>query len=202
MSAVRSILKSPYFLWLLLSLPALSIAWQAATSADARVLHFLLHPTGEWSARLLIVSLMATPLMLLTKGAAWTRWLVRTRRYFGVAAFGYALLHVVFYVWTESFDRILAEATHLDMFAGWVAFVVFMPLAATSFDAAVRAMGTRWKAMQRWVYLAAVATLLHWAALHNWNEPWGAVVQFAPLAMLSVYRVWWVWLRPRAPQAA
>jgi sulfoxide reductase heme-binding subunit YedZ len=158
--------------------------------------HFPLHPTGEWSAWPLIVSLTATPLMLLSVGEIVGEP-VRTRRCFGEAAFGYALLHVVFHVWTESLDRILAEATQLDMCAGWIAFPVFLPPAATSFDVAVRALGPRWKSLQRWVYPAAVAMLLHWAALHNWREPLSALVQFAPLAASSLCRVWWVWLHPR-----
>jgi methionine sulfoxide reductase heme-binding subunit len=202
MSKARTVLKSPYFLWLLLSLPAAGMLWQAAIADSDRVLHSLLHPTGEWAARLLIVGLMATPLMYLFKGAGWTRWLVKARRYLGVAAFGYATLHTGFYLFTEPLSRVLVEATSLDMAAGWLAFAVFLPLAATSFDAAVRSLGTWWKPLQRWVYVAAVATLVHWAALHGWRDPIPALVQFAPLALLEAYRVWWVWLRPRHALAA
>jgi methionine sulfoxide reductase heme-binding subunit len=192
---------SPYTLWLILSLPALGMAYELATSDNDRLLHILLHPSGETSARLLIVSLMATPLMLLFKGRFGSRWLVRNRRYLGVAAFGYAALHTLFYVLSEPLDRILAEATDLEIWTGWVAFAIFVPLAATSFDAAVRRMGTAWKPLQRWVYAAAVLTLIHWASLHDWRSPEAAIVHFAPLAALTVYRLWWVYLRHRPEQA-
>jgi sulfoxide reductase heme-binding subunit YedZ len=202
MTRLRPVLNSPYLLWFLLSLPAAGILWQAATADSARVLHGLLHPTGEWAARLLIVSLMATPLTYLFRGRPWTRWLVKSRRYLGVAAFGYAALHTAFYLWTEPLSRVLEEATNLDMATGWLAFLIFLPLAATSFDAAVRRLGTWWKPLQRWAYAAAVATLIHWAALHGWRNPMPALVQFAPLALLEAHRVWWVWLRPRPAPVA
>ena len=59
---------SPYWLWALLSVPAALMLNGALTSDDARILHKLLHPTGETSARLLIITMMATPLTLLFKG--------------------------------------------------------------------------------------------------------------------------------------
>ena len=165
-------------------------------------MHYLLHPTGETSARLLIISMMATPLMMLLKGRWGSRWLVRNRRYLGVAAFAYAALHTMFYLMSEPLARVLAEATDLEIWTGWVAFAVFIPLASTSFDYAVRRMGTAWKSLQRWVYAAAVLTLIHWASLHGWRSPEAAIVHFAPLAALTLYRVWWVYLRPRTPAAA
>lgn len=192
---------SPYWLWVLLAIPALGMT-TALFGEDARAFHQLLHPTGEFSARFMIISMLATPLLYLTKGAGWARWLKANRRYFGVAAFFYAALHTYVYLVDKgSIDRILTEATHLDMFAGWVAMIIFIPLAATSMDYAVRKLGRWWKPLQRWTYVAAVATLLHWAALHNWNGWPPAVVHFAPLAVLTLYRLWWVYLRPRPSSA-
>lgn len=192
---------SPYWLWVLLAIPALGMT-TALFGEDARAFHQLLHPTGEFSARFMIISMLATPLLYLTKGAGWARWLKANRRYFGVAAFFYAALHTYVYLVDKgSIDRILTEATHLDMFAGWVAMIVFIPLAATSMDYAVRKLGRWWKPLQRGTYVAAVATLLHWAALHNWNGWPPAVVHFAPLAVLTLYRLWWVYLRPRPSSA-
>lgn len=192
---------SHYWLWVLLAIPALGMT-TALFGEDARAFHQLLHPTGEFSARFMIISMLATPLLYLTKGAGWARWLKANRRYFGVAAFFYAALHTYVYLVDKgSIDRILTEATHLDMFAGWVAMIIFIPLAATSMDYAVRKLGRWWKPLQRWTYVAAVATLLHLAALHNWNGWPPAVVHFAPLAVLTLYRLWWVYLRPRPSSA-
>ena len=193
---------SPWWLWLLLSVPALEMM-PALLTGEGRAFHGLLHPTGETSARLLIISMMATPLVLLFKGWRGPLWLKKNRRYFGVAAFGYAALHTYVYLVDKgSLDRILSEATRFDIWTGWLAFAIFIPLAATSMDLAVRRLGTAWKPLQRWTYAAAVLTLLHWASLHDWGHPAGALIHFAPLAGLTLYRVWWLYLRPRPTRAA
>ena len=97
---------SPYLLWAVLALPALTmISPFFATNAGA--LRGALHGSGEFAARFLIISLMATPLMMLTKGTrfmGFARWLRANRRYFGVAAFAYAALHVAAYVMGEGLD--------------------------------------------------------------------------------------------------
>ncbi len=193
---------SPYLLWLILALPSVGIAYEAATADSARVYHALLHPTGEFAARFLIIGMMATPLMLLFKGWRGPRWLVRNRRYFGVAAFCYAALHTGFYLLSEPLSRVLSEATEFDIWTGWVAFAIFVPLAMTSTDAMMRALGVWWKPLQRWTYGAAVLTLLHWASLHDWRSPEAAMIHFGPLAALTAYRIWWNWLRPRPTRTA
>jgi sulfoxide reductase heme-binding subunit YedZ len=185
-------------LWLLFSLPALGMAWDFATSANPRIAHILVHPSGEFAARFLIVTLMATPLRMLLPDWRFPRWLVRHRRHFGVAAFGYAALHTVFYLIDRgSLAATVEQLPRFYIWTGWVAFAIMLPLAATSFDAAVRAMGTRWKALQRWTYAAAVLTLLHWASLHHWGSWVPAAVHFAPLAALELWR--FGLRRPRAP---
>jgi sulfoxide reductase heme-binding subunit YedZ len=194
---------SPYWLWALLSVPAATMANGLATSDNPRIVHMLLHPSGEFAARFLIIAMIATPLSMLLRGWRGPRWLVRNRRYFGVAAFGYAALHTIFYVVDEgTLQAMLADATKVDIWTGWFAFAIFLPLAATSMDAAVRAMGPRWKSLQRWTYAAAVLTFLHWASLHNWNHPAAAFIHFAPLAALTAYRLWWNFLRPRPTRGA
>lgn len=193
---------SPYAVWAVLSLPALTML-PALLTETGREFHFLLHPSGEWAARLLILTMAVTPLMYLTRGAGWVRWLKANRRYFGVASAAYAAVHVYVYVVGEgSLAKVLAEATAVDMLAGWAAFAIFLPLAATSRDYAVRKLGTWWKPLQRWTYAAAVLVLLHWASLHGWREPGAALANFAPLMALTLYRLWWVFLRPRPVAAA
>ena len=189
---------SPYWLWGLLTLPPLFWVIEAATSTDPRIIHILLHPTGEWAARLLIITMMITPLMLLLKGWRGPRWLRANRRYFGVAAFGYAALHTVFYLIDKgTITTVIAELPRTDIWTGWIAFVIFIPLALTSMDYFVRIMGTWWKWLQRWTYAAAALTLLHWASLHDWGHPAAAIVHFAPLVGLEVYRIWYWYLRKR-----
>lgn len=193
---------SPYWLWVVLSLPALGFINQAFTSTDPKVFHNLLHPTGEFGARLLIITMIATPLALLLRDWRGPRWLKRNRRYFGVAAFGYAALHlVIYFIDRGTLTKVFGEITHLDIWTGWLAFVIFLPLAATSFDGAVRALGTNWKWVQRWVYAAAVLTLAHWATHDDFKGLAPALVHFGPLAALEAYRIWYWYLRPRKAQA-
>jgi sulfoxide reductase heme-binding subunit YedZ len=192
---------NPYWLWAVLSLPVLGMI-APFFGEETRALRGVILGSGEFAARFMIISMMATPLMLLTKGSGFARWLKGNRRYFGVAAFAYAAVHTLAYVMAEnSLSRILAEASDFDMLMGWLAFAIFIPLAATSMDLAVRKLGTWWKPLQRWTYAAAVLTLLHWAALHNWGSWPPAAVHFVPLAALTVYRLWWVYLRKRPDTA-
>jgi methionine sulfoxide reductase heme-binding subunit len=189
MSAVKSFLNSPYTFWALLSLPALPMIAGLA-SGDAKAIGGLLHPTGEFAARFMIISMMITPLMMLFKGASWPRWLMKRRRYLGVAAFGYALAHTVLYLVDKGAVALSgAEISKLYIWTGWLAFLIFVPLAVTSTDGWVRAMGPRWKVLQRGVYGAAVLTLVHWAALHDWGGVTGALVHFGPLIALEIYRL-------------
>ncbi len=190
---------SPYWLWLVLALPALGMTGQLLGD-NTRALRHLLEPSGEFAARFMIISMMATPLMMLFRGWRGPRWLVKNRRYFGVAAFAYAALHAIIYLLAEPFARVLAEATRFDILTGWLAFAIFLPLAATSMDFAVRKMGTAWKPLQRWVYAAAVLTLLHWGAVRHWGNVGGLAVHFGPLIALSLYWLWRIYLRAR-PQA-
>ena len=189
MGLIQRIVGDHRFLWLILSIPGIGMAAALATSTDPRIAHELLHPTGEFAVRFLIIAMMATPLAMLLKGWRGPRWLVRNRRYFGGAAFGYAAAHTVLYLVDEGLAGAMGEVFKLAIWTGWLAMLVFLPLAVTSNDWAVRRMGRAWKPLQRWVYLAAIATLLHWAALHDWGGVGPALVHFGPLALPSIYRI-------------
>ncbi|MGC1504632.1 MAG: ferric reductase-like transmembrane domain-containing protein [Sulfitobacter sp.] len=190
---LRNVLNSPAFIWTLLALPSVPmilalVSDQPATSGKP-VAEMLLHPTGEFSARFLIIAMILTPMRMLFPASTFWRWMMKRRRYFGVAAFAYAAFHTALYlVDMGSLRAVLGEALALGIWTGWVAFFVFVPLAVTSNDWSVRCMGPAWKTLQRWVYLAAVCTLLHWIFVHNNIGP--ALVHFLPLAGLEAYRLW------------
>ena len=189
MSAIKSILNSPYTFWALLSLPAIPMMI-GLTSGDPEAVGQALHPTGEFAARFMIVSMMITPLMMVFKGARWPRWLMKRRRYLGVAAFSYALAHTVLYLIDEGAVAFTGgEIFKLYIWTGWLAFLIFVPLAVTSTDGWTRALGTRWKTLQRGVYGAGVLTLVHWASLHDWGGATAAFVHFGPLIALEIYRL-------------
>lgn len=198
MTALHRTLNSRAFFWLLLSLPAVPMIADLIFSDDARIIRRLVHPTGDFSARFLILALMATPLTLLLPGWRGPRWLMKRRRYLGVAAFGYAVAHTALYlVAKSSLSAVLEDALRAGIWTGWIAFLIFTPLAVTSTDGWVRRLGPRWKALQRWVYPAAALTLAHWLLVSH--APLGALLHFAPLALLEGYRIWWNLDRRRRP---
>ncbi len=178
--------KYRYLLWTILALPVLPMLYSLLQGGDAGG---LLHPTGEFSARFMIIAMIATPLRMLFPRASLTRWLVANRRAFGVAAFFYAAFHTVAYmIEMGTLQAMLAELTALGIWTGWLAMLVFLPLGFTSNDWSVKALGSTWKTLQRFVYVAAVATLVHWIFIDNDLGP--ALVHFVPLAALETYRIW------------
>jgi sulfoxide reductase heme-binding subunit YedZ len=169
---------------------------------DPKAFHGLLHPTGEVAARFMITGMMASGLMLLFKGRAWPRWLMHHRRDIEVAAFAYAALHVqVYMIDRGTLDRIVDQLPQTRIWTGWLAFLVFVPLAVTSNDAAQRWLHAGWKTMQRAAWPAAVLVLFHWAAMKDWGSWPPALIHFGPLLGLWGYRIWYWYLRDR-PAAA
>jgi sulfoxide reductase heme-binding subunit YedZ len=182
---MRTILnKKPPF-WALLALPAILLVtrwWQGRIDSMD-----MLHPTGEWAARLMIVAIALSPLLSILGPRAWLNWLVVRRRAIGVAAFAYALLHLIFYlIDMGNLDDILAEWLAPGIWTGWAAFALMLPLAVTSNDASMRRLKAGWKRVQRLVYPAAMLTLLHWIWVHNSLS--GALAHFVPLGLLLLAR--------------
>lgn len=202
MSYVKSFLNHPYTFWAILTLPVIPMIAGLA-SGDPKAVHGLLHPTGEFAARFMIIAMMITPLTMLFKGWRGPRWLMKRRRYLGIAAFGYAALHTLLYLTDEGAVAFSGgEISKLYIWTGWIAFLIFVPLAVTSTDGWVRKLGPKWKTLQRLVYGAAVLTLVHWAALHDWGGIGPALVHFGPLAALELYRLWHIIGRRRVRVAA
>jgi sulfoxide reductase heme-binding subunit YedZ len=176
--------KKPTF-WALLCLPAM-LMMRPYVFGDVIAMD-MLHPTGEWSARFMIAAMVLSPLLSLIGPRPWLSWLIQRRRALGVAAFGYATLHLVFYIIDmANLDDILAEFWALGIWTGWAAILLFVPLAVTSNDASMRALKTGWKRLQRLVYPTAVLVLVHWIFIHNNLGP--ALVHFIPLVLLVAAR--------------
>jgi len=182
---LRIILNKKSTFWLLLAIPALLMLRRYA-SGDVIAMD-MLHPTGEWAARLMIFAMVLSPLVSLLGPKPWLNWLVQRRRALGVAAFAYSVLHLIFYVIDMgNLDDILAEFWALGIWTGWAAMLLFVPLAVTSNDASMRKLKAGWKQLQRLVYPAAVLVLVHWIFIHNNLVP--ALVHFVPLALLVAAR--------------
>jgi len=182
---MQAILNSRRLLWALLALPG--VAMLARLGSGRAEIADLLYPSGEVSARLMIVAMSIAPLIAVVGARGWLRWLAARRRAFGVAAFGYALLHLILYVLDmETAGTMLAEFAAPGIWTGWVAFALMIPLALTSNDRAMRQLRATWKVVQRLVYPAALLTLLHWVFVHN--NLAAALAHFVPLAVILLLR--------------
>jgi sulfoxide reductase heme-binding subunit YedZ len=180
-SPIRKLTDNIYLLWMLLALPGVYLVVQ----------RFILHGkvafvplSGEIATYLLIATLMITPLMFLFGPLPWLK---TRRRYLGVASCLYGLLHLGFWLINASMGSLLRSFVRPDIITGWVAMAIMVALALTSTDGMVRKMGPRWKALQRWVYPAAILTLAHW--LTTTDNVTKALLWCAPLILLSIWRV-------------
>jgi sulfoxide reductase heme-binding subunit YedZ len=159
----------------------------AGQDLGAQPLVELTHQTGEWSVRLLFLSLFVSPSRRLFNAPK----MIFMRRTLGVAAFAYALAHVLIYVVDQSFDlgTVAREiAARLYLTIGFAAFLILLALGLTSTDRMVRHMsGPRWSQLHRWVYAATVLSVIHFLMQKKLNifEPtWMAGL----LAWLLLYR--------------
>jgi sulfoxide reductase heme-binding subunit YedZ len=183
---LRRWLNASWLVWLLLALPGFVLTYRYARGVTFYGEY--LHATGELGARLLIAALAVTPLKLMLPAAGWVRWLAQQRRYLGVAAFGYSLLHAAAYLERQAtFAAIAAEAAELALLTGWIALLVMLVLAVTSNDAAVRRLRAGWKRLHRAVYVAAVLTFAHWVLTAF--DPFAAYVHLAILLVLEAIRL-------------
>jgi sulfoxide reductase heme-binding subunit YedZ len=169
MPTLKNIWDHPYTFWTLLSIPAIPMLI-GLSSGDPKTIHQLLHPSGEFAARFMIITMMITPLVMWLKGWRGPRWLMKRRRYLGVATFGYALLHTLFYLLDLGTLALSGnEISKLYIWTGWLAFFIFVPLAITSSDAWVRSLGP-WRGSAHVASLGGLARLgRHWfcaRALH------------------------------------
>lgn len=185
-------------LWGVVVLPLVALVAEGVTGElGANPIEAVEHETGEWTIRFLLASLAVTPLIRVT---GWG-WLIPQRKFLGVTAFVWGMLHFAAYVGLDYFFdwAAIAEdiAKHLWVLAGMTALLAMVPLAATSTRGAVRRLGgARWRRLHQLAYVAAVAACVHyfWAVKEDVGEP---LLASALLAGLFAVR-WW----PRRVNAA
>lgn len=186
MQNLASIAIQRRVLWLVLFAPLALILFRYR--AEHLFYGEVVHLTGEWSIRLMMVAMAATPLMLMFPGRALPRWLLRNRRYFGVASFAYAGLHTAVYAQrTGTVQEVLAESVAPEYLTGWIALLIFLGLAVTSNDASVRWLRNGWKRLHRLVYAAAVLGFAHWVLVAF--DPLPAWLHLGLLGFLETWRV-------------
>jgi sulfoxide reductase heme-binding subunit YedZ len=187
MSKLAKTLNSTYFLWLLLAIPLAFIT--ARYMLGATYYGEYMHASGEFSARLLLVTLAITPLRLLWPKQRWTQWLMQRRRYLGVAAFAYAVPHLFAYLAKlGQMAEVISDGVDPGIWTGWLALLLFLPLAATSNGLSVRALGRNWKVLHRLVYVAAAFTFIHWVLVAF--DPVPGLIHGGILAGLEGYRLY------------
>ena len=171
------------FVWLLYGALANTLG---ANPAEA-----LIRSTGDWTLRFLCITLAVTPLRVLSSQPA----LLRFRRMLGLFAFFYVVLHFLSYAWLDmGFDlQAVVKDIPKRPFAlvGFLGFMLMLPLAATSFNRAIKALGAkRWQTLHKLVYGIVLLGLLHFfwmrAAKNNFAE---VAVYAVVIALLLGWRV-------------
>jgi len=159
----------------------------------ANPIEAITHTTGEWALRALLLCLAVTPARRLG-----LRWIAPLRRTFGLAAFAYAALHFSTWLGLDlglDFEAIAEDLTERPyVIAGFTAFCLMLPLAATSTRAAIRRLGRRWQTLHRMTYAAGIAAILHYAWLVK-ADLTGPIVYGTLLAGLLGMRIYWVTAR-------
>jgi methionine sulfoxide reductase heme-binding subunit len=175
------------------SIPAGQLAYQAYIGdLGVNPIETITRFTGSWSLIFLLTSLAVTPLRRLTG----RNELIKYRRMLGLFAFFYAALHFATYLGLDLFFDFRAIGKDIlkrpYITAGFIGFVLMVPLAITSTAAMIRRLGKRWQKLHRLVYLAAMAGVIHfyWLVKADIRRPaqYGAV-----LALLLGFRLVTKW---------
>ena len=180
------LLNSRPLLWALLAIPGIWLLsrWASGAATYGEVVS----NSGLWAAQLLILTMAVTPLRLLFRRGQWLVWFVRRRRDLGVATFAYACAHTAVYLLRKNdLSLVLDEAIEPWLLVGWLALAIFVALAATSNDAAVRFLRRGWKRLHRLVYLGAILMFVHWVL--SALDPLVAYVHIGVLAALEAVRI-------------
>lgn len=192
---MRKLLMHPLAKPVVFVLCLLPFAWlfygAFTNNLGANPAEYLIRATGDWTLRFLCIVLAVTPLRVLSS----TPQLARFRRMLGLFVYFYGVLHLLSYSWFDmGFDvpdiaKDIAKRPFI--LVGFSAFVLLTPLAATSFNRAIKALGgKRWQMLHKLVYLIAGLGLLHFfwmrAGKNNFTE---VFVYAAIIAVLLGWRV-------------
>lgn len=178
--APRGVIAAKTLVHLLALTPAAILAWQireewltGSGGLGADPVAEIEHRLGLWALRFLMITLAVTPLRQLTGRTV----LLRFRRMLGLYAFAYATLHLLAYLildlrgyWTQVFEEIVKRPY---ITVGFLAWLLLVPLAATSTTAAIRWLGRNWGRLHKAIYLIAALAVLHfwWLVKSDIREP-------------------------------
>lgn len=180
-------------LFLAALLPFAHLLWGAvANTLGPNPAEALIRGSGDWTLRFLCLTLAVTPLR---QASGWHA-LARLRRMLGLFAFFYGLLHFLCYAWLDMGLDLAAIVKDIAkrpfILVGTAALLLMLPLAATSFHRAIRALGAaRWQALHRAVYAIALLALLHFFWMRAGKNDFGEWSVYAAIvAGLLGWRAW------------
>ncbi|MCC9595670.1 MULTISPECIES: sulfite oxidase heme-binding subunit YedZ [unclassified Rubrivivax] len=205
MSAPNQLLASPAakpIVFVLALLPAAWLVWGAvANTLGANPAEALIRATGDWTLRFLCLTLAVTPLRQATGWHA----LARLRRLLGLFTFFYGVVHFLCFAWLDmglDVGAIVQDiAKRPFILVGTAALLTMLPLAATSFNAAIKALGgRRWQLLHRAVYATAGLALLHFFWMRSGKHDYAEVAVYAAiLGGLLLWRLRGAIARSRGP---
>jgi len=180
-------------LFLLCLLPFAWLVFGAFTNGlGANPAEYLIRATGDWTLRFICIVLAVTPLRTLTN----TPQLARFRRMLGLFAYFYVVVHLLSYSWFdmgfEVGDIAKDIAKRPFILVGFSGFLLLTPLAATSFNRAIKALGAkRWQTLHKLVYVIAGLGLLHFFWMRAGKNNFAEVFVYAAIiAVLLGWRLW------------
>ena len=185
-------LTNKVFVFSIATLPFLRLFYLALNDKlTAHPIEFIEHSTGFWSLTILLALLCLTPIRQIFK----LNKQIRLRRMLGLFVFFYAFLHVVTYLWLDydfNYDEIAKDVIkHPRILVGFIAFILLIPLAATSNNASIKRLGAGWVKLHSLVYLVAILAVMHFWMLvkRDIREPLiFAMVLFLFLAVRVYFR--------------
>lgn len=144
--------------------------------------------SGEWGLRFLLITLAVTPMKQIFRQS----WPMRYRRMLGLFAFFYVCVHLSSYIVLDQFfdwGEIWADIVKRPFITiGMTAFVLLIPLAATSNKAMISRLGRNWRRLHRLVYPIAVCAVLHYFWLVKADLYWPTVYAVI-LGLLFAFRL-------------
>lgn len=158
----------------------------------------LIRSLGDWTLRFLCIVLAVTPLRVISGTPA----LARFRRMLGLFAYFYVVMHLLSYSGFDMGFDVAAIARDIAkrpfILVGFSAFVLLTPLAATSFNRAVRALGAkRWQGLHKLVYLVAGLALLHFFWMRAGKNNFAEVFVYASVLGLLLGWRWVYYMKKR-----
>ena len=195
------LLRTPWAKPVLFVLALLPLAWLVggafAGTLGANPAEAMIRGSGDWTLRFLCLTLAVTPLRQLT---GWHS-LARLRRMLGLFTFFYGVMHFLGFAWLDmGFDAaaiVRDIAKRPFILVGFAALLLMLPLAATSFNRAIRALGAaRWQALHRAVYAVALLGLLHFFWMRSGKNDFAEPLVYA--AIVGALLGWRLWRR-KAP---